>query len=100
VTPQPTIKFTRIVEKLERNAELGLGLTDSLILLTTLNFNLDATWIKKYLSRRKLIRDLGLVLASIVLFRISSEYLWTPLPYILINTLGFSAGSVLALYGG
>jgi hypothetical protein len=99
VTPQPIVRFTRIVEKLERNAELGLGLTDSLVLLASLGSSSNTTWIKMYLSRRRAVSTLTLLLTSLVVFKISSEYLWTPLPYILINTHGLSADSVLALYG-
>jgi hypothetical protein len=100
IIPQPILRLTRLVEKIERNIAVGLIPIDNLLVLSSLDPYMNTTQIKTHsLYRRISSGGVGLIIISLVLFKISSEYLFTPLPYILINMMSLSTESVLMLYG-
>jgi len=99
IIPQPILRLTRLVEKIERNIAVGLIPIDNLLVLSSLDPYMNTTQIKTRSLYRRISSGLGLIIISLVLFRISSEYLFTPLPYILINMMSLSTESILMLYG-
>jgi hypothetical protein len=99
IIPQPILRLTRLVEKIERNIAVGLIPIDNLLVLSSLDPYMNTTQIKTHSLYRRVSSGVGLIIISLVLFRISSEYLFTPLPYILINMMSLSTESVLMLYG-
>jgi hypothetical protein len=99
IIPQPILRLTRLVEKIERNIAVGLIPIDNLLVLSSLDPYMNTTQIKTRSLYRRISSGVGLIIISLVLFKISSEYLFTPLPYILINMMSLSTESVLMLYG-
>ena len=97
--PQPTLRLTRLVEKIERDVAVGLIPVDNLLILLSLDSYTNTTWMRARSLYKKTGSGVGLVIFSLVLFKISSEYLFTPLPYILINIMNQKTESVLLLYG-
>lgn len=99
IIPQPILRLTRLVEKIERNIAVGLIPIDNLLVLSSLDPYMNTTQVKTRSLYRRISSGVGLIIISLVLFKISSEYLFTPLPYILINMMSLSTESVLMLYG-
>lgn len=99
IIPQPILRLTKLVEKIERDVAVGLIPIDNLLILSSLDSYTNTTWLKARSLYRRANSGVSLVIFSLVLFKISSEYLFTPLPYILINIMNLKTESVLLLYG-
>ena len=97
--PQPSLRFERILTRIEQYLKKGLTRIHGYLTVSSLDYadgeKLNMI-VGRFLGEGVSIPLLAIALAS---FRVGNEYLFTPLPYVFIYFMGLSTQDVIALYG-
>jgi hypothetical protein len=97
--PQPSLRFERILTRIEQYLKKGLTRIHGYLTVSSLDYadgdKLNMI-VGRFLGEGVSIPVLALALVS---FRVGNEYLFTPLPYVFIYYMGLRTPDVIALYG-
>lgn len=100
LTPSSKLSFSRDLFRVEKNINSSLSTVN---ILSSIGYEpLYAPSKARMLSRMLETRNtlsVGDVLTSVIGFRLSNSFFFTPLAFILLRVLGISSESVLAVYG-
>jgi len=97
VIHEPRLKIERVLYRLESMLGMILIPVKGLLTLSYLEIN-GSIPLSTRIYASALVPS-GLILLALVGFRLSNEYLWTPLPYYLTRVLELGINDVLMVYG-
>uniref|UniRef100_A0A7C2FNK8 MFS transporter n=1 Tax=Thermosphaera aggregans TaxID=54254 RepID=A0A7C2FNK8_9CREN len=95
---EPVFKIERILNRIERNISRVITSIHGYLNLTSFE-NFNGTFIPSYRVLQPIVTPLKLIIIGLLGFRIGNEFLFTPLPYHFIKTLGFDLNQVFQIYG-
>jgi len=95
---EPLFKIERVLNRIERNISRVITSVHGYLNLTSFE-NFNGSFITRYNMFYSSVIPLKLTIIGLLGFRISNEFLFTPLPYHFVKTLKFDLNQVFQIYG-